>query len=76
MPILPRAGQRLDVPPEIVVIQLLRRGRLEALDLAAGRIHAGHHVLDRAVFAGRVDALQDYQQGIGVLRIQLRLQIG
>ena len=55
------------------MVALFGRRRLEAEDLAALRIDPRHHVLDRAVLAGRVHRLEDQQQRVGVLRIQLLL---
>ena len=46
------------------------------MDLAALRIEARHHVLDDAVLAGRVHALEDDQQGPAVLGKQLLLHRG
>src|SRR5262245_21214434 len=63
-------------PPEKVVIELFGRRRLERVDLTALRIDAGHHVTDRAVLAGRVDALKDQQHAPLVLRVELLLERG
>ncbi len=49
---------------------------LEAEDLAALRIHAGHHVLDGAVLAGGVHGLKDQQHGVLRQCVQLALQRG
>ncbi len=45
--------------PQIVVRELLRTGHLERRDRAALRVEGGHHLLDRAVLAGGIDALED-----------------
>ena len=64
------------VPPEEVVVQLLGRRLLEAEDLAALRIDAGHDVLDRAVLAGRVHRLEDDQDGVSVVGVEQVLGLG
>ena len=69
-------GQAPTRPPEKVVVELLRRGRLEGIHLASLRIHAGHDVFDRSVLAGGVHRLKDQQQTPTVLRVQLLLQPG
>ena len=51
-------GKCPEVTPEIVVVEFLARGRLEAPDFAALRVHTGHDVLDRRVLAGRVHRLE------------------
>jgi hypothetical protein len=66
----PRSGQVPDVAPHEIVVELLRRGLLEREHLAALRIDARHDVLDRAVFAGRVQRLEDEQQGPAVLGVE------
>ena len=67
MPMLPRSGQLLRVAPEVVVVELLRRGDLEAADLDALGVHAAHHVADRAVLARGVHRLEDHDDPVGVL---------
>ena len=47
---------------------------LKTMDLAALRIDAGHHMLDGAVFAGGIHALENNQHGIAVRRIKKILQ--
>ena len=69
-------GQRLHVAPEEIVVELLVRRLLEAEDLAALRVHARHHVLDRAVLAGGVHRLKDDQHGVDVGRIEQLLRLG
>ena len=69
-------GQRLGDAPEEVVIELLRARRLEGMHLAALRVDARHHVLDRAVLAGRVHRLEDGEHRQTVLRVELLLQRG
>ena len=75
MPIRPRSGSAFVGPPEVVVVALLGRGRLEAEHLAALRVDTRHDVPDRAVLAGRVHRLEDHQQRIGVLRVELVLML-
>ena len=48
---------------------------LEAVYLAALRVHARHHVLDDAVLAGRIKRLKDEEQRVGVGRVQAILQL-
>src|SRR5690606_9277245 len=64
-------GQVHHAPPEEVVIQLLRSRMLEREHLRALRIHATHHVLDRAVLSRGVHRLEDEQHRpriIGILK--------
>ena len=76
MPMWPRCGQLAIGPPQKVVAEFVLRRRLEAEDIAAFRIDPRHHVLDGAVFAGRIHGLQDQQQGVGVRGIQQILVLG
>ena len=69
-------GQAFHVAPQIVVVQFFRGGSLEGINLAALRIHAGHHVLDDAVFSGRIHGLKNQQQAPAVLGVELVLQLG
>ena len=55
-------GRGLVVAPEEVVRELLAGGLLERVHAHARRVRAAQDVLDRAVLARRVDALQDDQQ--------------
>src|SRR5262249_16096035 len=64
----------LERAPEELVIQLLRRRRLEGVHLAALRVHAGVDVLDRAVLAGGVHGLEDQEERPAVLRVELVLE--
>src|SRR6266576_4949747 len=52
-------GQRLAAAPQIVVIELLRRGGLERNNLRPLWIDTCHHMLDRTVLAGRIHRLED-----------------
>ena len=69
-------GQGPRVPPEEVVVELLGRGLLEAEDLAALRVDARHHVLDRAVLAGGVHRLEDQQDRPGIRGVEPVLGLG
>ena len=62
--------------PEEVVRQFLGPRRLEAGHLHALRVHPRHHVLDRAVLAGRVHRLEHAEHRPFVLRVELLLQCG
>src|SRR2546426_8531183 len=53
---------------------LFRSRVLEAVDLAALRVQAGHHVLDHAVLARSVHGLEDDQQGAAVRGVKHVLQ--
>src|SRR2546423_15645613 len=68
------AGRQADRrTPEEVMIELVRARRLERMNLAALRIDAAHHVLDDAVLAGGVHALQHYEQRPLVLSVKALL---
>src|SRR5262245_5234152 len=71
----PALRQRARGAPQEVVVELLGRGRLEREHLAAGRVDAREHVLDDAVLAGRVHALEEEQRGPAVLRVETLLQL-
>ena len=58
------------------MIELFARRRLERMDLAALRVDPGHHVLDRAVFAGGIHRLKDQQHRPSILRVETLLQVG
>ena len=49
---------------------------LEAEDLTALRVDAGHHVLDHAVLAGGIHRLKNQQQRVAVVRVEQVLAIG
>ena len=72
----PALGQGAIAAPQVIVIQLLVRGHLERVDLAALRVHARHDVLDGAVLPGGVHRLEDQQHPPAVLRVELVLQLG
>ena len=69
-------GKTFHATPEIVVIKILGRRRLEGVDLTALRIDPRHDVLDGAVFAGRVHSLKDKKNRPFVLRVKHVLQFG
>ena len=70
----PAFGKPAGGAPEKVVLQFLGARLLEAEDLAALRIDAGHDVPDGAVLAGGVHALEDQQQRMAVGRVVEALQ--
>ena len=79
MPIRPRSGRSRVVRQRKSCCSSVGAWMLEAEYLAALRIDPGHHVLDGAVFPGRVHRLKDQQDGIAIgcvekllLRAQLR----
>ena len=76
MPIWPRRRQPLRVAPEVVVVELLRRGDLEAVHGDALRVDAAHHVPDRPVLPRRVERLEDDENAVGALRVEARLILG
>ena len=51
-------GQAAGVPPQVVVAEFRRGRRLETGHADSLRVHAAHHVPDRAVLAARIDRLQ------------------
>ena len=57
----PALGQAARRAPQEVVIELLGRGLLERVDLAALRIEAGGHVLDRPVLSRGIHRLEHEQ---------------
>ena len=67
MPIRPRSGRRLSRTPKKIVVQFFSAWLLETENLASFRIHAGHHVLDGAVFAGSIHALKNQQHRIAIV---------
>jgi hypothetical protein len=56
--------------------QFLGARMLEGVNLTALRIETGHDVLDDALFAGRVHALEDDQERPSILGIELLLHSG
>ena len=76
MPMRPRSGSALGGAPEKVVLEFLAARRLEGVNLAALRIDAGHDVLDDAVFAGGIHALQHHEHGPAAVRVKPLLHVG
>ncbi len=76
MPISPLPGHLLVDAPQVVVGQLLRRWHLEGRNDAALRVERLHHLLDGAVLAGGIDALQDDQHRSLRLGPEAILQVG
>src|SRR5581483_12460458 len=70
----PRQDQR-GAPQEVVVELELARG-LEGMHLAALRVHARHYVLDHAVLAAGVEALQHDEDGPLMLGVEPVLELG
>ena len=63
-------------PPEEIMAELLRRRSLEGADLDGLRVDSAHDVFDGAVLAGGVEALQNDQEGVRLLRMQAILVLG
>jgi hypothetical protein len=59
-----------DAAPEKIMIELLVGRLLEGVHLAALGVHAGHHVLDRAVLARGIHGLEDEEHGPAILRVE------
>ena len=74
MPMRPRSGQATRRAPEEIVLQFRGAGMLEAEDLAALRIDAGHHVLDGAILPGGVHGLENQQDGVAVAGVKQALE--
>ena len=70
MPISPRRGRLRGEAPQVVVVELQRRGHLEGVHGDALRVHAAHDVADGAVLAGGVERLQHDEDAVRVLRRQ------
>ena len=64
---------------EVLVVRVHREilggGRLEGVHLAPLRVHAGHHVADRAVFPRGVHCLKNQQQRPRSLGVKLSLEL-
>src|SRR5215471_17233104 len=67
---VPALGQALDIPPQKVMAEVLRRRLLEGEHLAALRIDARHHMLDRTILACRVHRLKYEQQRPAILSVK------
>jgi len=72
----PALRELLHAAPEIVVIQVFIGRCLEGRHLAALRIHARHHMLDRPVFPRGIHGLKDEQHRPAILRVEDILQLG
>src|SRR3954464_3986939 len=70
---LPPCGQLQAVPPEKVVVELLRGGRPKTMHDDALRVDAAHDVPDGAVLAAGIECLKRNQQAVCVLRRESRL---
>ncbi len=70
---LPPRRQAAIRPPQKIMRQFFARRLLERMDLHSLRIHAGHHVLDRAVLSRRVHPLKNQQQPPIALCVELVL---
>ena len=68
-------GKDLEAAPEIIVIELLGRGSLKGIDLAALWVDAGHDVFDNAVLAGGVHGLEDEEQRPFVVGVEAVLEL-
>ena len=73
MPMRPRSGRQRVVRQRKSCCQVLGAGLLEAEDLAALRVDAGHDVLDGAVLAGGVHRLKNQQQRVAVWSVEQSL---
>src|SRR4030095_2433935 len=62
--------QTFHAPPEIIVVEIFRRRRLERIDLAALRIQTGHHMLDGAILARGIHSLKDEKHRPPILGIK------
>ena len=69
-------GQFLHRPPQEMMLQLRVVRGLEGNDIDALGIHAGHHVLDRTVLAGRIQRLENDEHRPAAVRPQQLLGIG
>ena len=67
---VPPFRQAVRRAPEKIMSQLLGARRLEAENLAALGIDAGHHMLDGAILARGIHPLKDNQKGIPVVGIK------
>ncbi len=63
-PDLALARDRLVHPPQVVVGQLVAARDLEAGDRAPLRVEGLHHLVDRPVLAGGIDALEDHEHRV------------
>ena len=68
--------QPLGVAPQVVVIELLGGGDLEAVNRDALRVHAAHDVPNRAVLPGSVKRLDADEHAPRVLGSETGLVLG
>ena len=68
-------GQALHAAPQEGVIELLGARLLEAEDLTALRVDAGHHVADGAVLAGGIHRLEHDQHRVAVVGVEQLLRL-
>src|SRR6476659_2718000 len=73
---MPAPGQHERRPPQKIVIELERARRLEGMHVATLRVDLAHHVLDHAVLARGVEALEYHEDCPLVLGIEPLLQLG
>ena len=73
---VPARWQLALVAPQIVMVELLGRGGLEAVDLHTLGVHAAHDVANGAVFARCIHGLEHDDDAVGVLRGQPPLVLG
>ena len=66
--------QRFRRSPKVIVCEFFRRWRLEARHIDTLRVHARHHVFDRAVLPRRIHALKNDQHRTLTLRVKHILQ--
>ena len=66
----PALRQGFHIAPEEIVVEFLGGGFLEAVDLAALGIDAGHDVADGAVLARRIHRLENQQHRVGVAGVE------
>jgi hypothetical protein len=62
--------------PEEVVTRLQWGRHLEGSDVAALRVDAGEDVADGAVFACGIHALEDDEEGLGLVGVEGVLEVG
>jgi hypothetical protein len=65
----PARRQGADDAPEEVVSEVLRTRHRERCHLHALRVHARHHVLDRAILAGGVHRLEAAEHRPAILSV-------
>ena len=63
-------------PPQEIVVALLFRWLLEALDVDALWVHRTDHMPACAILAGTVDTLQNNEQTVAAIGVELALQSG